>query len=497
MTIETAKQTLYAIAREIDFLENTARILGWDMRVNLPKAAGEYRGETIGFLSGEVYRRKTSPALDEALSVLEEGPEQDEITEALIRKLRREHRHLSEVPAELESAYAAHNLKTELVWQEARQANDYALVRPYAEKEFEFLREIQAAHRHADDPLTGLMQEGEPGLTCEKVDALFGELKAFELPFLERLKESPRKLPDLPAGPFLIRPQKALIREVLTAVGFDFERGRIDESAHPITTFGDRTDVRFTDRFYEEDFTRALLTAMHEGGHALHCQGGDPSLRFTTLEDLPYAALNESQSRFMENIVGRSLPFWEWCLPIAQKHFPALAGRTPGQLWEALGRLSIGTNRLTADELTYNLHIIIRYELEKALFDRSLSFGDLPEAWNAKYREYLGVTPASDAEGVLQDMHWYSGFIGYFQSYTFGNFYDGHFLKAMRRDVPDIPGLIHRGEFAPITGWLREHVQRYGGTKEPAEILAALGEGALSARGYIDYIKAKYEALYL
>ena len=496
MRIEAARQKLYELAREIDYLENASRILSWDMRVNLPKAAGEYRGETIGFLAGEVYRRKTSPALDEILSTLEDAPELDEITRALVRKFRREHRSLSEVPADLTAAYAAHNLKTEVVWQEARANNDYALVRPWAEKEFDFLREIQAAHGFGDDPLTGLMQEGEPGLTTEKVDALFGTLKDFEVPFLERLKESPKQMADLPAGTYLIRDQKALIREVLTAVGFDFDRGRIDESAHPITTLGDRNDVRFTDRYYMDDFTWALLTAMHEGGHSLHCQSSDPALRYTTLGVPPYAALNESQSRFMENIVGRSLPFWEWCLPIAKKYFPALADAAPKQLNEAVGRLHVGSNRLTADELTYNLHIIIRYELEKQLFDRTLSFTDLPEAWNAKYRDYMGVTPASDAEGVLLDMHWYSGFIGYFQSYVFGNFYDGHFLTAMRKDLPDMESLIRRGEFSPVTSWLRDHVQRFGGMYEPAEILLRLGDGELSADGYIRYIKAKYEELY-
>ena len=498
MKKEEAIKALYDLAREIDFLENTILTLSWDMRVNLPKQAGEYRGNTIGFLSGQVFARKTSERMDEILSVLEEAPEEDAVTAAMIRKFRREYKYLSEVPADLNAAYAAHNLKCEVIWQEARANNDYASLMPWMEQEFDYLRQIAAAHGFADDPMTGLMQAGEPGLTRAKVDALFAELKAFELPFLEQLKAAPRQPYGEPLpGPFAPETQKALITEVLTAIGYDFTRGRIDISAHPYTTANDRNDIRFTTRFFEDDFTRALISSIHEGGHGLHAQNSDPKLRYTTLETANWAAICESQSRYMENVIGRSLPFWEYVMPVVQKYFPQMKTVTPREMYEGLNRLHFHASRLKSDELTYNLHIIIRYELEKMLYDGDISFADLPHCWNEKYREYLGVTPKNDAEGLLQDMHWSSGYIGYFQSYVMGNFYDGHYLNAMQKAVPDMWDQVRRGEFSAVVGWLREHIQQYGGMYTPAELLQkADGSCELSAGHYIDYIRAKYAEIY-
>ncbi|MBO4290038.1 MAG: carboxypeptidase M32 [Lachnospiraceae bacterium] len=497
MKREEAVKALYELAKEIDFLENTIMTLSWDMRVNLPKQAGEYRGNTIGFLAGQVFERKTSPKLNEVLCVLEEEPAEDEVLAAMIRKFRREYKYLSEVPAELNAAYAAHNLKCEVVWQEARANNDYAMLMPWMEKEFDYLRQIAAAHGFADDVMTGLMQAGEPGLTRAKVDELFEELKTFELPFLEQLKSAPNKPYDKPyPGPFPAETQKAMIIEILTKIGYDFTRGRIDVSAHPYTTANDRNDIRFTTRYFEEDFTRALISSTHEGGHGLHAQNTSPKLRYTTLESMTYAALCESQSRYMENIIARSLPFWEFALPIVQKYFPQMKSLSPEQMYQSLNRLNFHASRLHADELTYNLHIIIRYELEKMLYDGDITFAELPHYWNEKYKEYLGITPKNDAEGLLQDMHWSSGYIGYFQSYVMGNFYDGHYYTAMKRDVPDFFDQVRRGEFSGVVGWLRDNIQQYGGMYTPAELMQKFGGGELTAKHYIDYIRDKYAQIY-
>ncbi len=498
MKREQASQALYEIAREIDFLENTIMTLSWDMRVNLPRDSGEYRGNTIGFLSSQAYVRKTSARLDEVLCVLEENPaEGDEVLSAMVRKFRRDYTRLKDVPADLNAAYAAHKLRTEIVWQNARAADDYEMLRPWIEQEFEYLRQISAAHGYADDPLTGLMAAGEPGLTREKTDLLFEELKTFELPFLEKLKASPyQPEPVRLSGLFPFDRQKEFCTEVLGIVGFDFNRGRMDVSAHPYTTANDPDDVRFTTRFSSESFVPALMSCMHEGGHGMHWQNCRRELRYTTLESAPFDAICESQSRYMENIIGYSPAFWEFCLPIAQRYFPQLSDLSARQLYEALNCLHFDASRMKADELTYNLHIIIRYELEKQLFDRSISFAELPAAWNEKYREYLGVTPRSNAEGVLQDMHWSSGYIGYFQSYVMGNFYDGHYYASMKKDLPDFYDQVRSGEFAAVTGWLREHIQQYGGMYLPSELLSRLDGEELSARHYIDYIREKYSELY-
>lgn len=497
MNRSEAERTLRAAARNIDFLENTIRTLSWDMRVNLPQDAGEYRGNTIGFLSSEVLKRKTSPELNEALCVLEEAPPEDEILAAMVRKFRREYQYLREVPPELNAEYAAHNLKCELVWQQAKAENNYALLKPWMEKEFDYLREIASAHGFASDPLTGLMSAGEPGLTRAKADALFDELRSFELPFLEELKSSGYQTSKIAFhNEFPIDKQRQFCKEILSAVGFNFKRGRIDVSAHPYTTANDSNDIRFTTRYAADNFASALMSCMHEGGHGMHAQNARPELRYTTLENAPYDAICESQSRYMENMIGYSYAFWKYCLPIAQRYFPQLKELTPREIYESLNCLCFSPSRMKADELTYNLHIMIRYELEKMLFDREIGFEELPEYWNRKYKEYLGVTPKNDTEGVLQDMHWSSGYIGYFQSYVMGNFYDGHYYAAMLRDIPDFYEQVAGGEFRAVTGWLREHIQQYGGMYIPSELLKRIDGEELSARHYIQYIREKYSDIY-
>ncbi len=498
MTRNEAEAKLREIAREVDFLQNISMTLSWDMRVNLPKLAAEYRGDSLGYLSSEILKRKTSPELDEALSVLEEEKiEDDEVLAAMVKNFRKEYKYQSEIPAELNAEYAAHNLKCEMVWQEARKNNDFAMLCPWMEKEFDYLKKLAACHGFEDDPISGLMDEWEPGVTRPVMDRLFDELKAFELPFLDKIKSSPVQ-PDDKAylGYYPKAQQEMLCHRILEQIGFDFDRGRMDVSAHPYTTSNDINDIRLTTSFHEDNFTLAMISCIHEGGHALHGLNASPKLRYTSLTHCHGAGMNESQSRYMENIIGRSLPFWEFALPVAQEYFPELKKFTPYSFYEALNCLHLHPNRLKADELTYNLHIILRYELEKQLFAGEIAFSDLPHLWNEKSREYLGVVPATDSEGVLQDMHWSSGYIGYFQTYVLGNFYDGHYYDAMRKDIPDMYDQVRRGEFSNIVGWQKEHVQQYGGMYEPAEILKKIDGEELNAKHYIDYISKKYSEIY-
>ncbi len=497
MNKQQAKEKLYAIAKEVDFLENISLTLAWDMRVNLPIEATEYRGNSLGFLAGEVFSRKTSKELDEVLCVLEEDTPDEEITAAMVRKFRREYKYLSEVPAELNSEYAAHNLKCEVMWQEARKNNDFASLLPWMEKEFDYVRKIAACHSYESDPMSCMMEEWEPGINRGVMDRLFADLKAFELPFLDRIKSSPVQ-PDDTAylGSYPREKQEALCKRMLKQVGFNFDRGRLDQSAHPYTTANDYKDIRLTTYFHNDNFTLSLISSMHECGHALHAQNAAPELRYTTLEGIPGYGMAESQSRFMENVIARGLPYWEYTLPIAKEYFPELNKFTPYDFYTALNCLHIHPSRLKADELTYNLHIMIRYELEKQLYDGEIEFKDLPYHWNQKTKEYLGIVPATDSEGVLQDMHWCSGYIGYFQNYVLGNFYDGHYYDAMRKDIPDIDDQIRRGEFSNIVGWQRDHVQKFGRMYTPAELLKRIDGEELNASHYIKYIETKYSEIY-
>ena len=485
-----------ALMQKIDYLNNISQTLSWDMRVMMPRDAAEYRGKEMGFLAGQIHALETSPEMEGLLAELETAPQEDFVLRAMVKKARFTFNRLSKVPEALYAAYADHNLKTEHVWAEARAKNDFAMVLPYLKQEFAYKKELISCAGFADDPLTGLMDEWETGTTREQIDRLYEELKLFLVPFVQRLRARPQPDPAPLRGVFPIEKQKAFCREVLQAVGYNFDRGRVDEGAHPYTTFNFRKDIRFTCRYFEDDFTRATLSSLHEGGHAIHWQNMGEDLDGTTLAVSTSLSVDESQSRFQENILGRSLPFWEHFLPVAETYFPELDGVSPESFYRALNALHISPLRLKSDELTYNLHIILRYELEKALLDGDLAFDDLPAAWNEKSEAYLGVCPENDAEGVLQDMHWFSGYICYFQSYVLGNCYDGHFLHAMRKDIPDMFDQVRRGDFSRILNWNVSHIHRFASTKTPRQVLwDATGE-ELSAGRYLQYLTDKYTGIY-
>ena len=491
-----AERRFRALMERIDCLTNISQTLSWDMRVMMPRDAAEYRGAEMGLLAGQIHALQTGPEMEALLSELASAPPEDPVLLAMVQKARRTRDRLSKVPEALYAAYADHNLKTEHVWAEARAKNDYSMILPYLRQEFQYKKELISCAGFADDPLTGLMDEWEAGTTRTQIDRLYEELKTFLIPFVQRLRAEPAPDPTPLRGLFPKEKQKAFCREVLQAVGFNFERGRVDESAHPYTTFNFRKDIRITCRYFEDDFTRAVLSSLHEGGHAIHWQNMGKELDGTTLAVSTSLSVDESQARFQENMLGRSLPFWEHFLPVARKYFPELSAVLPEDFYRALNALHVSPIRLTADELTYNLHIILRYELEKALLDGSLPFEELPAAWNEKHAAYLGVRPANDAEGVLQDMHWFSGYICYFQSYVLGNCYDGQFLHAMLRDIPDMFDQVRRGDFSQILRWNVEHIHRFAATKTPRQVLWDTAGEELSAERYLQYLKEKYSEIY-
>ena len=493
---QRVEERFRSIMQKIDYLTNISQTLSWDMRVMMPKDAAEYRGAEMGFLAGQLHALETSSEMDDLLCELEAAPPEDTVLLTMMKKARATYEKLSRVPVDLYASYADHNLKTEHVWAEARAKDDYAMVLPYLKQEFAYKKELISCAGHADDPLTGLMDEWEAGTSREQIDSLYEELKTFLVPFVRRLNEEPQPDPAPLKGFFPKEKQIAFCREILQAVGFNFDRGRVDESAHPYTTFNFRKDIRFTCRYFEDDFTRAVLSSLHEGGHAIHWQNMGEDLDGTTLAVSTSLAIDESQSRFQENILGRSLAFWEHFLPLAKDFFPELHGVSPEDFYRALNALHISPLRLTSDELTYNLHLILRYEMEKALLDGNLPFEELPAAWNAKVEEYLGIRPSSDAEGVLQDMHWFSGYICYFQSYVLGNCYDGHFLHAMREDIPDMFDQVRQGFFSQIMNWNVSHIHRFASMKTPREVLWDSTGETLSAARYLQYLKDKYNGIY-
>lgn len=498
MDYTSAKTILYDLMKQINYYENIIMTLSWDMRVNLPVKATEYRGDTMGFLTAKQNELKCDPRLDEAAqTVLANSDKADDVTLAMAKLAHKDYVKYMTIPKELVSGYAALNLKAEMVWQQARKTNDYQLFKPYMQQEFEYKRKFAEAMGQGDDPMSYLMDEWEEGLSVKKMDALFQELKDFLVPFLQKLQQkgAPGTRADL-HGHYPIEVQRKLVHDMLEQVGYDFGAGRVDESAHPYTTANNLNDIRITTRYFENDFCNACISSLHETGHALYRQHLDPRLSGTMIDCSPSMAVDESQSRYLENFIGRSKAFWTWMLPRAQKAFPDLKKYDVDTFYRLFSAVRPTVSRLESDELTYNLHIIIRYELEKLLFAGEIGYDDVPDLWNDKYEQYLGVRPKNDSEGVLQDMHWASGYIGYFQCYVMGNFYDGHYYNLMRKDIPDMYDQVAHGRFENIIRWQTEHVHQYGRLFSPSELLRRIDGQELKAKYYIDYINEKYSEIY-
>ncbi len=497
MDYQSAKAVLYDMMKQINYYENVIMTLSWDMRVNLPVKATEYRGDTIGFLTDKQNQLKRDPRLDEAARTVLDSKEADDLTMAMAKLAHDDYVKYMTIPSELVSGYAALNLKAEMVWQQARKTNDYQLFKPYMQQEFEYKRKFAEAMGQGDDPMSYLMSEWEEGLTVQKMDSLFRELKDFLVPFLRKLQEkgAPGTRENI-QGHYPIEIQRKLVHDMLEQVGYDFGAGRVDESAHPYTTANNMNDIRITTRYFENDFTNACISSLHETGHALYRQHLDPRLSGTMIDSSPSMAVDESQSRYLENVIGRSKEFWTWMLPRAQEAFPELKKFDIDTFYRYFSAVRPTASRLESDELTYNLHIIIRYEIEKLLFAGEISYDDVPGLWNDKYEEYLGIRPKNDSEGVLQDMHWASGYIGYFQCYVMGNFYDGHYYSLMKKDIPDMYDQVARGCFENIIKWQTDHVHKYGRLFTPSQLLKNIDGQELQAKYYIDYINEKYSKIY-
>ena len=483
--------------REINHIYCLEEALMWDARVSLPPKGASYRSEVMGYLAGRKFELKTSPRMKELLDELSGETSGDEILDRMISNARRDYERYSAVPANLSAEYAEHEVMTELVWQEARKKNDYDMVKGVLKKSFDYKRTFAECYGYGGRVMDSLLNQWEEGCDTKKMDAIFEDLKAYILPTLDRVRASGKNFSrNRLKGHYPREKQFQLIREVTAAVGYDHQAGLIAESAHPFTLrLCPRDDMRFTTTIHERDFTIAAISSMHEGGHAMYGQNLAPELRGTMLGMGTSWGIDEGQARFFENIVGRSFAFWQRFYPLAQKYFPSLT-MSVEDFYRSLNAVAFQPIRLESDEMTYNLHIVLRYELEKRYYDEGLSVDDLPGLWADKVEEYLGVRPETYAQGILQDVQWFSGWIGYYQNYVLANCYDGHFLASLEKSVPDFWALVASGDFGPINAWHNENVRRYGALYPPAEILRKFSGETLSAGHYIEYLKRKFEPLY-
>jgi carboxypeptidase Taq len=489
--------TFEARMQEVEDLSDVLSVLGWDEQVMCPPRGREARGQQTATLATLLHERVVDPAYGEAIDELLAVPDGlDEAQRTMVALAKRHRDRDVRVPATLVRALAEQAARCNVAWEAARKTRDFATYRVELEPMLRLKIEHAEALADGGDLYDALLERFEPGMTVAQLDPLLAGLRAELVPFVQQILDRP--VPDnaFLAGPYDRDAQRAFTERVVRDFGFDFSAGRQDVSTHPFCGGPGIGDVRLTTRYYDSLEPGALFSSMHEAGHGLYEQGLPARYARTTVARAPSLGLHESQSRFWENVIGRSRAFWVRYLPVAQETFGSgLDGVDVDTFVRGVNRVERTAIRVDADEATYNLHVLVRYELERELLSGALAVRDLPEAWNARYTEYLGYTPKHDTEGCMQDVHWSYGELGYFPTYTLGNLNAAALADRMAEDL-DIDALVAAGEFAPILAWLRERIHDQGSLRRGAELMEDVTGRPLGHEAYMAYMRGKYGALY-
>ncbi len=484
---------------EIADLSVASGVLDWDQQVNMPPAGAEGRGYLLGTLGRITHDLATSPELGRLLDELKpyaETLDPDSDDARLIRLAARDFDKATRVPSDFVVEFSQATTVAFQAWVQARQKSDFAIFRPHLEKLVEMGHRYVAFFPPADHPYDILLDEFEPGMKTADVKAIFDAIRPAQVELIKAIGQKPQVDDSFLHQPFDEKKQWDFGVEVITQFGYDWKRGRQDKSAHPFTIGFGRDDVRITTRIYPDFLNAMLFGTMHECGHALYEQGLPPELARSPMGTAASLAIHESQSRMWENLVGRSLPFWEHFYPSLQRTFPQLAKVKVDQFYRGINRVQPSLIRVEADEATYNLHIMLRLEIEMALVEGTLSVKDLPEVWNTRMQDYLGVTPPDDARGVLQDVHWSGGMMGYFSTYALGNLVSAQLWEKINQDIPDLAEQIRGGSFSELLGWLHEKVHRYGKKFEPQELVHKVTGNRIDPAPYLRYLNKKYAEIY-
>jgi carboxypeptidase Taq len=496
-----ARTELLMRLQEVNDLSSAGAVLGWDQSTYMPPGGGAARGRQVATLTRLAHERFTDPTIGHLLDKLTPYAEDlpyEHNDAALIRVTRREYERAMRVPADFMARVAAHTAVTYGTWSQARPANDFARVIPALEETLRLSRayaDYFPGYEHIADPL---IDRYDTGMTAGEIGPLFAELRNKLSNMVRAIGQQPpidaailhQHYPEIAQHDFGV--------EVIRQIGYDFDRGRQDISPHPFTTNFSIGDVRITTRFNEYDLNEGLFSTLHECGHAVYEQGIDPLLEGTPLAQGTSAGVHESQSRLWENLVGRGRNFWQHYYPQLQACFPEQLGNVAmEEFYRAINKVERSLIRTDADEVTYDLHVIIRFGLELDLLEGQLAVADLAEAWHERYEEALGVRAPTDENGVLQDVHWYGGLIGgSFQGYTLGNIMASQLMDAALRANPAIPDEIARGDFAPLHAWLRANIYHHGSKFTAAELLERVTGGSLKLEPYLHYLTAKFGDLY-
>ena len=489
---QTVYTKLMAFSRETEALAQISGRLGWDQETMMPSGAAEQRGEEMAALESVLHARRTDPRLGEWLAALEGAAlSQDEA--AQIRLIRQRYERTVKVPAKLAAELARVTSVAQGIWAKARRDEDFAAFAPTLQQVVSLRREEGEALASGGDVYDALLNDYEPGATQESLSAMFGGLRPRLVALLDKVlgAEAPKGL----TGRFGEADQMALTKELAASFGYDFAHGRIDKAVHPFSS-GSGLDVRITTRTDEADPFNCLYSTIHEVGHATYEQNIDRAYLLTPVGQGCSMGVHESQSRIYENQLGRSRAFTGYLYQRMAQIFGPLNLGDAEAFYAAVNRVHPGYIRTEADELHYNLHILMRFDLERELIAGRLAVADLPEAWNSRFAADFGVKVEKPSQGCLQDVHWSVGLFGYFPTYTLGNVYAGCLMQALRRDVPDLDASLAQGDLSPATTWLREHLQQHGGLRSPRETIAHACGFEPSEAPLLTYLEAKFSEIY-
>jgi carboxypeptidase Taq len=479
-------------------LNAAAALLDWDQQVNMPAAGAEARGNQLGTLEKLSHQISTA---DEVGRLLEElgsgaaGLSPDD--EALVRVAKRDYDINTRVPPAYVAEWAMVTTRGQEAWVEARRKSDFSIFRPHLEKIMDMVHKYVSFFPPTDHPYDTLLDKFEPGMKTAEVQAIFNGLRPKQVELIRQIA-STKQVKDS----FLHKKydEKKLLDfgvDIVTKYGYDWKRGRQDKAAHPFETSFSVNDVRITTRFEQGNPLATLFSTMHEAGHAMYEQGISPAYERTPLAGGVSSALHESQSRMWENLVGRSKPFLKYFYPRLKKLFPSQLGNVDLKtFYKGVNKVEPSFIRVNADEATYNLHIMLRLELEIAMIEGKVAIKDLPEIWNAKMKDYLGIVPPNDAQGILQDIHWSGGLIGYFPTYALGNLVSAQLWEKINRDIPDLEEQIGKGKFDALLGWLHENIHQHGRKYDPQVLVQKVTGSKITPEPYIRYLTDKYSEIY-
>jgi carboxypeptidase Taq len=500
-SVEKKFQELKTRLREINDLQSAVALLSWDQSTYMPPGGAAARGRQLATLGRLAHEKFVEPAVGKLLDDLrpyEESLPYDSDEASLIRVTRREYERAVKVPALFMAELYSHMAATYEVWAKARPKDDFEAVRPSLEKTLDLSRQLAdffPGYEHMADPLIDF---SDYGMKASTVSALFAELRERLVPLVQAITAQPPADDSCLHQTFPEAQQLDFGLQVVKRFGYDFERGRQDKTLHPFTTKFSLGDVRITTRVKEDDLTEALFGTVHEAGHAMYEQGIRMELEGTPLAEGTSSGVHESQSRLWENLVGRSRGFWQFFYPKLQDVFPDQLGSVSlDTFYRAINKVERSLIRTDADEVTYNLHIMLRFDFELALLEGRLAVCDLPEAWCERFEADLGIVPPDDRDGVLQDVHWFDGVIGgAFQGYTLGNILSAQFFEAALEAHPEIETEIREGKFDTLHGWLKENVYQHGSKYTASELVERAAGGPMSVEPYVRYLRAKYGELY-